>query len=164
VGRRPPATDEDDLFEHLVMASSIIRPAANHFIREFVARMRGKPGGTCIPLERFLGETYGMAVYQEQITQIAMALADFSASEGDQLRKIISKKDKGQKLEDYRQMFYRRRSKPGGPGARPWPRSGSRCCLSPAIPSASRTRPPTPWSVANRPGSKPTIRPNSWRR
>lgn len=100
--------DEDTLFEHLVMASSIIRPAANNFIREFVARMHGKPWRHLHSLlESILGETYGLAVYQEQITQIAMALAGFSASEGDKLRKIISKKDKGQKLEDYRNRFIR---------------------------------------------------------
>ncbi|MEZ4599125.1 MAG: DNA polymerase III subunit alpha [Syntrophotaleaceae bacterium] len=98
--------DEETLFEHLVMASSIIRPAANRFIREFVARMRGKPWRHLHPaLAPILGETYGLAVYQEQITQIAMALAGFSAAEGDRLRKIISKKDKGRKLEDYRQRF-----------------------------------------------------------
>jgi error-prone DNA polymerase len=101
-----PLPDEDELFEHLVMASSIIRPAANRFIREFIARIRGKPWRHLHPrLKPILDETYGLAVYQEQITQIAMALAGFSAAEGDRLRKIISKKDKGQKLEDYRQRF-----------------------------------------------------------
>lgn len=96
-----------DMFEHLVMASSIIRPAANSFIREFVARMRGKPWKHLHPLlEEVLEETYGTAVYQEQITQMAMALADFSPFDGDQLRKIISKKHKAKKLEDYRRMFF----------------------------------------------------------
>jgi error-prone DNA polymerase len=37
-----PRAAECDIFEHLVIASSIIRPAANAFILEFVARMRGK--------------------------------------------------------------------------------------------------------------------------
>ncbi|ABA88984.3 DNA polymerase III, alpha subunit [Syntrophotalea carbinolica DSM 2380] len=101
-----PMPDEDTLFEHLVMASSIIRPAANNVIREFVARMHGKPWHHLHPLlEPILDETYGLAVYQEQITQIAMALSGFSASEGDRLRKIISKKDKGKTLDDYRQRF-----------------------------------------------------------
>ncbi len=101
-----PRTLSCDVFEHLVMASSIIRPAANAFIREFVARMRGKPWEPLHPrLGEVLEETYGIAVYQEQITQMAMALADFSAFEGDQLRKIISKKHKEKKLADYRQMF-----------------------------------------------------------
>ncbi|KIH77249.1 DNA polymerase III, alpha subunit [Geoalkalibacter ferrihydriticus] len=99
-------TEAADLFEHLVMASSIIRPAANVFIREFVARMRGKAWTPLHPLlDEVLNETYGLAVYQEQITQVAMALADFSAFEGDQLRKIISKKHKAQTLRDYHEKF-----------------------------------------------------------
>jgi error-prone DNA polymerase len=102
-----PRGAECDLFEHLVIASSIIRPAANAFILEFVARMRGKPWRPLHPLlDGVLAETYGIAVYQEQITQMAMALAGFSAFEGDQLRKIISKKHKEKKLEDYRQKFF----------------------------------------------------------
>ena len=101
-----PCDKERDLFEHLVMASSIIRPAANRFVLEFLARMHGQPWQHLHPLLiDVLGETYGIAIYQEQITQISMALAGFSACEGDQLRKIVSKKDKRQKLEDFRQKF-----------------------------------------------------------
>ena len=101
-----PCEAQCDLFEHLVMASSIIRPAANRFILEFLARMRGASWDPLHPLlAGVLDETYGIAIYQEQITQLAMALADFSAFEGDQLRKIISKKDKRQRLEDSRQKF-----------------------------------------------------------
>jgi error-prone DNA polymerase len=101
-----PKGEECDLYEHLVMASSIIRPAANRFILQFLARMHGTPWEHLHPLlAEVLGETYGIAIYQEQITQIAMSLAGFSAFEGDQLRKIISKKDKQQTLEDYRQKF-----------------------------------------------------------
>ena len=88
------------------MASSIIRPAANRFILEFVARMHGAPWQHLHPLlADVLEESYGIAVYQEQITQIAMALAGFSAHEGDQLRKIVCKKHKAQTLADYREKF-----------------------------------------------------------
>jgi len=101
-----PRTEQCDLFEHLVMASSIIRPAANRFILEFLARMHGHPWTHLHPLlEEVLGETYGISIYQEQITQLSMVLAGFSATEGDRLRKIISKKEKWEKLEDYRQQF-----------------------------------------------------------
>lgn len=101
-----PRGEQCELFEHLVMASSIIRPAANVFILEFLARMHGRPWQHLHPLlGEVLGETYGIAIYQEQITQLAMVLAGFSASAGDRLRKIISKKDKQQTLEDYRQQF-----------------------------------------------------------
>jgi len=57
-------------------------------------------------LESVLDETFGIAIYQEQITQIAMELAGFSAYEGDQLRKIITKKHREKRLADYRAKFF----------------------------------------------------------
>jgi len=94
-------------YEHLVIASSIIRPAANKWIREFVRRLHG---GTYDPLhpllEETLQETYGIMVYQEDVTRVAMALANFTADEGDQLRKIMSKKHKQAKLRDFKKQFY----------------------------------------------------------
>ena len=45
-------------------------------------------------------------VYQEDVSRIAMAMAGFSASDADLLRKILSKKRAGRKLEDYKEMFY----------------------------------------------------------
>ena len=102
-----PSASAADLFESLVQVSSIIRPAANAFVREFVGRLRGKPWAPLHPLlSEVLDETYGIAIYQEQITQMAMALADFSAWEGDQLRKIVSKKHKEKKLADCRRRFF----------------------------------------------------------
>ncbi|GFO68911.1 DNA-directed DNA polymerase [Geomonas limicola] len=96
-----------DLFEVLVQASSIIRPAANSFIQEYVARVQGKPWSHLHPLlQSVLDETFGIAIYQEQITQIAMELAGFSAYEGDQLRKIITKKHREKRLADYRTKFF----------------------------------------------------------
>jgi error-prone DNA polymerase len=103
----PASTFELDIFEVLVQASSIIRPAANSFIQEYLARMQGKPWTHLHPLlASVLEETLGIAIYQEQITQIAMELAGFSAYEGDQLRKVITKKHKEKKLADYRMLFF----------------------------------------------------------
>jgi len=103
----PPETFELDLFEILVQSSSIIRPASNSFIQEYVARLQGKTWQHLHPLlEPVLGETLGIAIYQEQITQIAMELAGFSADEGDQLRKVITKKHREKKLADFRAKFY----------------------------------------------------------
>jgi error-prone DNA polymerase len=94
-------------FDHLVIHSSIIRPAANRYIREYVRRLRG---GAYSPLhtilDEVLSETYGIMVYQEDVSKIAMAMAGFSASDADLLRKIISKKRAGRRLEDYREKFY----------------------------------------------------------
>jgi error-prone DNA polymerase len=103
----PPETFALDIFEVLVQASSIIRPAANSFIQEYLARMQGKAWTHLHPLlESVLEETLGIAIYQEQITQMAMELAGFSAYQGDQLRKVITKKHKEKKLADYRQLFF----------------------------------------------------------
>ena len=103
----PPDTFQMDIFEVLVQASSIIRPAANSFIQEYVARMQGKKWAHLHPLlESVLDETLGIAIYQEQITQIAMELAGFSASEGDQLRKVTTKKHREKRLADFRIKFF----------------------------------------------------------
>jgi error-prone DNA polymerase len=94
-------------FDHLVIHSSIIRPAANKYIREYVRRLRGGSCRSLHPiLDEVLGETYGIMVYQEDVSRIAMAMAGFSASDADLLRKILSKKRAARKLEDYREMFY----------------------------------------------------------
>lgn len=94
-------------FDHLVIHSSIIRPAANKYIREYVRRLRGGGYQSLHPiLDAVLGETYGIMVYQEDVSRIAMAMAGFNASDADLLRKILSKKRAGKKLEDYKEMFF----------------------------------------------------------
>ncbi len=95
-------------FDHLVIHSSIIRPAANKYIREYVRRLRGGSYRPLHPImDEVLREAYGIMVYQEDVSRIAMAMAGFSASDADLLRKILSKKRAGKRLEDYREMFYR---------------------------------------------------------
>ena len=95
-----------DVFEYLVIVSSLIRPAANRFIQEFVRRAHG---GTYRPLhplvEEVLAETHGIMVYQEDVTKVAMGLAGFSVEDGDQLRKVLSKKHKQRQLRDYQHQF-----------------------------------------------------------
>jgi error-prone DNA polymerase len=94
-------------FDHLVIHSSIIRPAANKYIREYVRRLRGNPYQSLHPiLGEVLGETYGIMVYQEDVSRIAMAMAGFNASDADLLRKILSKKRAAKKLEDFKERFY----------------------------------------------------------
>jgi len=63
-------------YEHLVIHSSIIRPAANAYINEYVRRLRGEPYEPLHPvLGRVLSETYGIMVYQEDVTKVAMEMA-----------------------------------------------------------------------------------------
>jgi DNA polymerase-3 subunit alpha/error-prone DNA polymerase len=93
-------------FEHMVIHSSIIRPAANRFINEYVRRLKGGAWKHEHPCLDFLSDTYGIMVYQEDVTKTAMAAAGFSCEEADGLRKIISKKDRYGKLENYRCQFF----------------------------------------------------------
>jgi error-prone DNA polymerase len=95
-------------FDRLVVHSSIIRPAANRYIREYVRRLRGGEYDPLHPImDEVLRETFGIMVYQEDVSRIAMAMAGFDAVDADMLRKILSKKRAGKKLEDYREMFSR---------------------------------------------------------
>ncbi|MBD3315126.1 MAG: DNA polymerase III subunit alpha, partial [Chitinivibrionales bacterium] len=94
-------------FEHLVIHSSLIRPAANKYAEEYVRRVRGKPYRFEHPLLRkVLAETYGIMVYQEQVSQVAMALAGFNAQEADELRKVMTKKHRRARLRDFREKFF----------------------------------------------------------
>jgi DNA polymerase-3 subunit alpha/error-prone DNA polymerase len=94
-------------FEHLVIHSSIIRPAANEFIREYIRRLHGGPWDPIHPLlSEVLEETFGIMVYQEDVSRAALALAGFSHAEADNLRKVMSKKDRQHQLQDYQKRFY----------------------------------------------------------
>lgn len=115
----PPAQRaRADVFEYLVAVSSIIRPAANVFADDFVRRAHGQPHRSLHPLlETVLADTHGIMVYQEDVMKVAVALGGFSVHDGDQLRKILSKKHKERQLRDYQRQFYT------GAAARQIPRS-----------------------------------------
>jgi error-prone DNA polymerase len=93
-------------FEHLVIHSSIIRPAANDFIQEYIRRLQG---GTWEPIHPLLAdvldETFGIMVYQEDVSRAAMALAGFDDAAADGLRKVMAQKDREHRLQDYYQRF-----------------------------------------------------------
>lgn len=93
-------------FEQLVLQSSIIRPAANDFVREYVRRLHGGKWQHLHPrLAEVLDETFGLMVYQEDVSRVAVALAGFSHARADGLRKVLSKKDRALCLRDYEQEF-----------------------------------------------------------
>ncbi len=94
-------------YAHLVVASSIIRPAANRYINEYVRRLRGGRY-TRFPAEiaEVLEETHGIMVYQEDVSRIAIAAAGFGHGEADKLRKVLSKKDRAARLPDFKRRFF----------------------------------------------------------
>ncbi|MFW6374450.1 MAG: DNA polymerase III subunit alpha [Thermodesulfobacteriota bacterium] len=93
-------------FEHLVIHSSIIRPAANEVIQEYIHRLHGGGWTPIHPLmDDVLGETFGLMVYQEDVSRVAVRVAGFSHAEADGLRKVMSKKDREHRLRDYHERF-----------------------------------------------------------
>ena len=94
-------------FEHLVIHSSMIRPAANEYIREYVRRLRGGAYAALHPiLDEVLVETYGIMCYQEDVAKVAMRMAGFSTVDADGLRKVLARKWPGRRMEDYREQFF----------------------------------------------------------
>jgi DNA polymerase-3 subunit alpha/error-prone DNA polymerase len=94
-------------FEHIVIHSSIIRPAANKFITEYVRRLKGGKWKPLHPrLENILKESYGILCYQEDVSTTAVALAGFNEADADKLRKVIAKKMGGAKLAIYQEQFF----------------------------------------------------------
>jgi DNA polymerase-3 subunit alpha/error-prone DNA polymerase len=94
-------------FAHIVIHSSIIRPAANAFINEYVRRLKGEAWDPLHPLlASILDETYGILCYQEDVSKTAVALAGFNEADADALRKVIAKKASGEKLDRYREEFF----------------------------------------------------------
>ena len=94
-------------FDHLVIHSSMIRPAANSYIQEYVRRLRGGAYDPLHPaLRHTLDETYGIMCYQEDITKVSMELAGLSLAEAEGMRKALGQKRPVKPLREYMKDFY----------------------------------------------------------
>ena len=95
-----------DHFSLNVVVTSIIRPASNRSIHEWLSRLKGSPWKPPHPLlAPVLNETLGVMVFQEQLSRAAIHLAGFDPAEADMLRKTVSKKHGGKKLRDFHERF-----------------------------------------------------------
>ena len=81
-------------FEDIIAMIALYRPGPMELIPDFINRKHGRTQITYLhpKLEPILKNTYGIAVYQEQVLQIARDIAGFTYSEADVLRKAIGKK------------------------------------------------------------------------
>ena len=94
-------------FEHVVIHSSIIRPAAHRLINEYVRRLHGESWESIHPrLDEILSETFGIMVYQEDVMKVAHHLAGFPIEDADELRRVLSKKHKKKRLREFERMFF----------------------------------------------------------
>ncbi len=83
-------------FEDLIAMNALYRPGPMDYIPDFIDRKHGrKPIEYDIPcMEKYLKDTYGITVYQEQVMLLSRQLADFTRGESDALRKAMGKKKK----------------------------------------------------------------------
>jgi DNA polymerase-3 subunit alpha len=104
--RRVLTSMQPTRFDQIVALLALYRPGPMEFVDEYVARMRGlRPPTYDHPaLEPILGETYGICVYQEQITRILTDIAGYTASNADLVRRAVGKK-KREELFEHRQSF-----------------------------------------------------------
>jgi len=83
-----------DKFEDLIAMNALYRPGPIEYIPNFISRKHGREPITFdLPdMEEYLGETYGITVYQEQVMLLSQKLAGFSKGDADVLRKAMGKK------------------------------------------------------------------------
>ena len=82
------------VFEDLIAMNALYRPGPMKYIPQFIDRKHGREKITYpIPcMEKYLKDTYGITVYQEQVMLLSRQLADFTRGESDALRKAMGKK------------------------------------------------------------------------
>ena len=84
------------VFEDLIAMNALYRPGPMDYIPSFIARKNGREPITydidC--MEKYLKDTYGITVYQEQVMLLSRQLANFTRGQSDALRKAMGKKKK----------------------------------------------------------------------
>ncbi len=93
-------------FEDLIAMNALYRPGPMAYIPQFIARKHGREPITYdFPeMEKYLKDTYGITVYQEQVMLLSRLLAGFTRGESDVLRKAMGKKQKD-KLDKLKPKF-----------------------------------------------------------
>ncbi len=98
--------------EDIVASVALIRPGPikGNMVDPFLARKKGLEGITYLhpKLEPILGKTYGVVLFQEQVIEIATAIAEFTPGEADQLRRVMSHARSGAEMDQIGQDFIRK--------------------------------------------------------
>ncbi len=85
-----------DKFDDLIAMNALYRPGPLEYIPNFIKRKHGEEDISYdLPeMEEYLGDTYGITVYQEQVMLLSQKLGGFSKGDADVLRKAMGKKKK----------------------------------------------------------------------
>ncbi|MBK7131886.1 MAG: DNA polymerase III subunit alpha [Bacteroidales bacterium] len=85
---------EPNRLEDLIAMNALYRPGPMEYIPKFIRRKHGteKIDYPIPEMEKYLNDTYGITVYQEQVMLLSQELAGFTKGEADSLRKAMGKK------------------------------------------------------------------------
>jgi error-prone DNA polymerase len=97
-------------FYDLAIEVALIRPGPiqGHAVNPYIRRRRGEEEVTYLHplLEPILKRTLGVPLFQEQLMEMAVAVAGFSAAEADELRQAMAAKRSAERMERLRVRFY----------------------------------------------------------
>ena len=94
-------------FDHIVIFSSIIRPAANKYINILLERIHGKPWKLIHKDLDFLKESYGIMVYEEQVSMTIMKMTGFGYAKTESFRKTIGR-NSDKKIIDFLEIEFKK--------------------------------------------------------
>ncbi len=99
---------QPSVFEDLIAMNALYRPGPMDYIPEFIKRKKDPSRITYdIPcMEKYLKDTYGITVYQEQVMLLSRQLANFTRGQSDTLRKAMGKKQI-EKMNELETLFYK---------------------------------------------------------
>ena len=99
---------QPSVFEDLIAMNALYRPGPMDYIPEFIRRKKDPSLITYdIPcMEKYLKDTYGITVYQEQVMLLSRQLANFTRGQSDTLRKAMGKKQI-EKMNELETLFYK---------------------------------------------------------
>ena len=85
-----------DSFNDLIAMNALYRPGPLAYIPNYINRKHGREEVQfdLEGMDEYLGETYGITVYQEQVMRLSQKLANFTKGDADTLRKAMGKKDR----------------------------------------------------------------------
>ena len=85
-----------DKFDDLIAMNALYRPGPMEYIPNYIKRKHGlEPiSYDLAEMEEYLGDTYGITVYQEQVMLLSQSIGGFSKGDADVLRKAMGKKQK----------------------------------------------------------------------
>jgi DNA polymerase-3 subunit alpha len=97
-----------DNLEDLAASNALVRPGAMNTVGSaYIARKKGTEVTEYVHpiMQEFLGKTYGVVIYQEQVMQACVYLAGMSWSDADKIRKIIGKKKDVHEFDKFKAQF-----------------------------------------------------------